>query len=219
VASRVCGVARRKAGGRNASTNLRPIPRQDAAALSGVTGDPAILWVGRLTANKDPLTMLEGFSRLIGVCPNAALSLVFSAGTLQSDVQERIEREPGLAARVRVVGAVPASEMAAYYSAADIYVSASHNEGSGYAAIEAMACGAAPVLTDIPPFRVLTDNGRAGALWQRGQPKSLCDALVAVAAEPHEPMRVRVRAQFESALSWNVLGRRAVEIYHLVCAR
>ena len=82
-----------------------------------------------------------------------------------------IARDPRLAARVRVVGAVAASQMAAYYSAADIFVSASHREGSGYAAIEAMACGAVPVLTDIPSFRVLTANGRVGALWQQGQPR------------------------------------------------
>src|SRR6185369_10813773 len=48
-----------------ASTDLRPMPPRDAALLSGVTGNPAILWVGRLTENKDPLTMLEGFSQAL----------------------------------------------------------------------------------------------------------------------------------------------------------
>jgi glycosyltransferase involved in cell wall biosynthesis len=195
------------------------MPTYDAASLSGVKGNPAILWVGRLTANKDPLTMLDGFSQLLDVCPDAALSLVYSAGTMRSAVHERIGRDPRLAARVRVVGAVPASQMAAYYSAADIYVSASHWEGSGYAAIEAMACGATPVLTDIPSFRVLTGNGRVGALWQQGQPRSLRDALVRVAAEPREALRARVLAQYGATLSWDVLGRRAVGIYREVCER
>jgi glycosyltransferase involved in cell wall biosynthesis len=202
-----------------ASTDLRPVPSRDAASLSGVSGNPAILWVGRLTPNKDPLTMLEGFSQLLEVCPDAALSLVYSAGTMRDAVHQRIERDPRLAARVRVVGAVAESQMAAYYSAADIFVSASHREGSGYAAIEAMACGATPVLTDIPSFRVLTDNGRVGALWQRGQPRSLHDALVKVAAEPREPLRARVLEQYRSALSWEVLGRRAMGVYRDVCGR
>src|SRR5688572_19328814 len=116
-----------------ASTDLRPLPSFDAASLSGVRGNPAILWVGRLTANKDPLTMLEGFSQLLDVWPAAALSVVFNAGTMRGEVLERIVRDPRLAARVRMVGAVPASHMAAYYSAADIYVSARRREGSGYA--------------------------------------------------------------------------------------
>ena len=202
-----------------ASTDVRPIDRRDAASVSGVTGNPAILWVGRLTPNKDPLTMLEGFSQLLEMWPDAALSLVYSAGTLLNVVQERIRCDPRLAARVRVVGAVPANQMAAYYSAADIYVSASHREGSGYAAIEAMACGAAPVLTDIPSFRVLTDHGRVGALWQPGEPRSLRNALARVAAQPRGPLRSRVLAQYGSALSWEVLGRRAADIYRGVCAR
>jgi len=129
-----------------ASTDLRAMPSRDAASLSGVTGNPSILWVGRLTPNKDPMTMIEGFSQFLDVYPNAALSLVYSTDAMRAAVHERIQRDPRLAARVRMVGTVAASQMAAYYSAADIYVSDSHREGSGYAAIEAMACGA-PVVT------------------------------------------------------------------------
>ncbi|HUR22094.1 MAG TPA: glycosyltransferase family 4 protein [Vicinamibacterales bacterium] len=202
-----------------AGTDLRPMPSREAAALSGVTGHPAILWVGRLTQNKDPLTMLEGFSQLLDVCPDARLTVVYSSATMEGAVHERIARDPRLPSRVRVVGAIAASQMAAYYSAADIFVSASHREGSGYAAIEAMACGAAPVVTDIPSFRVLTDDGRVGALWQRGDARSLRDALVRVAAEPRGTLRARVLAQYGSALSWEVLGRRAVGIYRDVCDR
>ena len=50
-----------------ASTDLQPMPSGDAASLSGVAGDPSILWVGRLTPNKDPLTMLEGCAVVGGV--------------------------------------------------------------------------------------------------------------------------------------------------------
>ena len=43
-----------------ASSTLQPIPRAAARLESGVDGSPAILWVGRLNANKDPLTVLDG---------------------------------------------------------------------------------------------------------------------------------------------------------------
>ena len=43
---------------------LRPLPRAMARAISGVHGDPALLWVGHLDANKDPLTVLEGFEQV-----------------------------------------------------------------------------------------------------------------------------------------------------------
>ena len=202
-----------------ASTDLTPLPKCEASAASGVTGDPAVLWVGRLIPNKDPLTMLEGFARYVDERPSAALSMVFGDGTMLPEVHKRIRSDERLAVRVRVVGAVPSSLMAAYYSAADIYVSASHREGSGYAAIEAMACGAMPVLTDIPSFRVLTDDGSVGELWQKKQPQSLCEALMKASAGPRESARSLVRARFESALSWSVIGRRALGIYRDVCDR
>jgi hypothetical protein len=42
------------------SADFRPGPRGPAREASGVDGDPAVLWVGRLDANKDPLTVLDG---------------------------------------------------------------------------------------------------------------------------------------------------------------
>jgi glycosyltransferase involved in cell wall biosynthesis len=199
-----------------ASTELRPMARAEGVRISGVLGDPAVLWVGRLIPNKDPVTMIEGFARFVSVQPGALLTMVFNSGTMRHEVQQRIERDPWLAARVRLVGDVPANLMPAYYSAADIYVSASHHEGSGYAAIEAMACGAVPVLTDIPSFRALTGDGRVGALWRAGQPQALCDALASVAASSREAMRAQVTSQFNTALSWDVIGRRAAGIYREV---
>ena len=32
-------------------------------------GDPAMLWVGRLDANKDPLTVLAGFEQALAAIP------------------------------------------------------------------------------------------------------------------------------------------------------
>jgi hypothetical protein len=45
-----------------ASTTFRPVARAPARQESGVHGSPAMLWVGRLNANKDPLTVLEASS-------------------------------------------------------------------------------------------------------------------------------------------------------------
>lgn len=60
-------------------------------------------------------------------------------------------------------------------------VAGSRHEGSGYAVIEALACGVVPVVTDIAPFRALTDRGRVGALWPVGNAERLARALSAPA--------------------------------------
>ncbi len=195
------------------STTLVPLADDVAAARSGMRGDPALLWVGRLTPNKDPLTALDGIAAWFADFPAARLTMVWSAGEWEAAVRRLVAASATLNGRVDLVGAVPRAGMAAFYSAADIFVAGSRAEGSGYAALEAMACGAVPVLTDIPSFAAMTAAGTVGALWTPGDPGSLTAALHRVMHEPFALHRERVRRHFETTLSWPVVGRRAVEVY------
>src|SRR4029077_5430864 len=52
-----------------ASTTVQPVNRAAARAHTGVDGPPAVLWVGRLNANKDPITVLDGFVRSLRALP------------------------------------------------------------------------------------------------------------------------------------------------------
>jgi glycosyltransferase involved in cell wall biosynthesis len=108
--------------------------------------------------------------------------------------------------------------MAAYFSAADLFVAGSHHEGSGYALMEACACGAVPVVTDIPTFRLLT-GGAAGALWPPGDAAAFARALADVSARDLLEERARLSDHFTRALTWDAVGRRALEIYEDVVAR
>jgi glycosyltransferase involved in cell wall biosynthesis len=142
-----------------ASTHLRGIPRSAARIASHVEGTPAVLWVGRLNANKDPLTVLDGFEQSLTHLPQAVLTLVHGTDDQLSAVSARVSGSPALRDHVRLAGHVGHEMMPAYYSAADLFVLGSHHEGSGYALIEACACGTVPVVTAIPSFRVLTAEG------------------------------------------------------------
>jgi glycosyltransferase involved in cell wall biosynthesis len=196
-----------------ASTTIAPLSREEARSGSGVTGAPAILWVGRLNANKDPLTVLDALERAITELPSATLTMVYHEWELLSDVRDRVRTSSVLAERVRLVGAVPHDRMAAFYSAADLFVAGSHHEGSGYAVIEAMACGAIPVVTDIPSFRALTGGGSAGTLWTPGDASACARALVDVASRDLSAERQRVLDHFQRELTWEAIGKRAVAIY------
>lgn len=57
-----------------ASTTLQRVARRAAREASGVAGSPAVLWVGRRNANKDPLTVLDGFERALVDLPGARLT-------------------------------------------------------------------------------------------------------------------------------------------------
>src|SRR5262249_38074250 len=141
------------------STRFAPGDRTRARAETGIDGDPAVLWVGHLDANKDPLTVLEGISSAARSLPGLRLWCCFGVAPLLRAVQERVAADPHLRDRVQLLGRVSHARIEQLMRAADLFVLGSHREGSGYALIEALACGLSPIVTDIPSFRALTAAG------------------------------------------------------------
>jgi len=176
-------------------------------------GRPALLWVGRLESNKDPLTVLAGFELAVAALPDAALTLVYGDDVLLGDVKDRIGRSDILRGRVHLRGQLDRAELAAVYQGADAFVLGSHREVACFSLIEALSFGLSPFVTDIPPFRVLTDGGRLGGLFTPGRPEELAGVLARLAEGDFAARRAAVRAYFERELSWRVLGRRALAIY------
>jgi len=195
------------------STRMEPIDRARARTASGVSGAPAMLWVGRLNANKDPLTVLDAFESAAASLPGATLTMVYGTSELIDDVRARLGRSRALDDRVRLAGAVAHNDLPAFFSAADLFLVGSHHEGSGYALLEALACGATPVVTDIPTFRLLTGGGTIGALWTAGDASDCARAIGAASRRIADADRARVREHFIKHVSWAEIGRRALEIY------
>lgn len=183
---------------------------------SRLPGRPALLWVGRLDGNKDPLTILAGFERAVATLPDAALTFVFSGDELLPALRARIASSATLRSRVHLRGRVERSALPALYAGADAFVLGSHHEAASFALIEALAFGLTPVVSDIPAFRALTDAGRLGALFPPGDAGAFAGALAALAAPaPADAAarRERVRAYFDRELSWRALGAKALAIY------
>lgn len=212
---RLCGVM-------EASTSLRAMPRDEARRITGLSGSPALLWVGRLNANKDPITVVDGFARALSDLPDATLTMVYGDAALLPAIRDRIAWSSVLQARVRLIGQVSRDRLSAFYSAADLFVSGSRQEGSGYALLEACACGLTPVVTDIPSFRAITSHGSFGTLWPPGDSAAFAAAVArtwnqhAHASASAAANRSRIADYFERALSWRAIGRRAVGIYREV---
>ena len=192
-------------------TTLRRVDRTRARTAIGISANPLILWVGRLTTNKDPLTVLDGLDLAVPSLPDARVVMVFGDDTLITAVDERVRASAVLRDRVTLAGQVGRDEVPNYYSAADIFVSGSHAEGSGYALIEAMSAGVVPVVTDIPSFRVIA--GDCGARWPPGDGRAFADALGKMCAGDLNEERGRVAAQYERVLSWDAIARRTIDEY------
>lgn len=187
------------------SCRFLPGDRAQARRETGLRGNPTVLWVGHLAAGKDPLVALDGVAQAARYLPELQLWCVFGSAPLRAQVEARIRRDPWLAGRVHLLGAVPHARVETLMRAADLFLSASRSESCGYAALEAMACGTTPVLSDIPAFRVLTGE-RIGHRFPCGDAEALAAALIE-AAGTHRSSAM-VRAHFDARLSFAAVGRR-----------
>ena len=193
------------------STTFSPGDQTVARERTGLHGDPAILWIGRLDANKDPLTILDAIEIAARSLPGLHFWCCFHDQPLLPEVTARIAASPLLAERVHLLGRMPHAEIEPLLNAADAFLLGSHREGSGYALIEALACGATPIVSDIAPFRAIA--GPVGALVPVGDAAGFARALVDLAHEDRSALRREAIAHFRQALSFDRVGARLCAIY------
>jgi glycosyltransferase involved in cell wall biosynthesis len=197
-----------------ASTDLRPPPADgpsetDSAAAddSDIETDTAtIIWVGRLQEGKDPLTALDGFARFAAHRP-ARLWLVSPGGALEGVVRRRLP--PG----AELLGRLDHAELATAFARAHVVLSSSRHEGSGYAVIEAIACGCIPTLSDIAPHRAI--GGGLAHYFPPGDPVALAAALErSWTAARDGGGRAAAHRHFELHLSWERVADQLAAAYH-----
>ena len=195
------------------SSRFTPGDQLAARAATGLHGDPCLLWIGHLNANKDPLTALEAVARVAGELPAVRLWCVFRDAPLLGEVEARVAGDPRLAGRVHLLGPRPREAVEGLLRAADFFVLASHSEGSSFSVMEGMACGTPPLVTDIPSLRALTGGGAVGALFPPGDASSLARSISQLARGDRARLRRETRGHFEEHLSFEVLGRKLVLAY------
>ena len=195
------------------STEFHDGDLEEARCLTGVYGNPAVLWVGHLNDNKDPLTILQAFSQAIRRLPEAHLWLCYHDAPLYDHVQAHLAADSALASRVHLLGALPHETVERLCRAADFFMLGSHRESCGFALLEALACGATPIVSNVPSFRAITGNGKVGALCNPGDPDSFADALVSLAGRNIHALRAQAIGHFKAELSFPVLGKKLLAAY------
>jgi glycosyltransferase involved in cell wall biosynthesis len=193
------------------SSVFTPIHKVIARQKMHIYGGPLFLWVGRLNANKDPLTIIKAFLKYAAINPAAHLYMIYHTDELLSFMQTIIDASPQKNA-ITLVGKVPHGELQYWFNSADIIISGSYYEGSGTAVCEAMSCGCMPIVTDIFSFRMITDNGRCGLLFEPGDEAELLSAL-----KQSEEIDIKEKQEisleyFRSNLSFEAIAQKIEEI-------
>ncbi|KAA3612720.1 MAG: glycosyltransferase family 1 protein [Planctomycetota bacterium] len=108
---------------------------------------PFLLQVGRLDRHKNPETAIQAFaaSRAVG----EGFQLVFLGGAETGYVEQlqAMAQSLGVDSAVHFLGSVPFDELPVFYSASHLVLVPSYYEGFGMPVLEAMACGAAGLVS------------------------------------------------------------------------
>jgi glycosyltransferase involved in cell wall biosynthesis len=158
--------------------DLRRFPR---AQRERVEGDPIrVLFVHSFSPSKSAIKYLPA---MIDRMNRAAQSGIEVAFDLAGEGPERgeIERivaaaEPGVT--VRLLGAVPNTDLPQHYAGADIFVMPSYREGMPRALMEAMATGLPAVSTDAGGTRDLVGSLQDQFVVSRDDPEGFADRLL-----------------------------------------
>jgi glycosyltransferase involved in cell wall biosynthesis len=182
------------------SNPFQPLPATplDRAALpwSAPAGLPVVLFVGRLIREKGIYDLLEAVAQARARTP---LHLVLAGGGPEEEHFRRRVQELGLASHVTLAGYLGASELAAAYQAADLFVLPSWSEGFPTVLTEAMHAGLPVVTTRIRGALDHLQDGVHALFVDPQQPAQLAEAMVRVlqAPELQKSMGVNNRQKVE----------------------
>ncbi len=188
-----------------------PVAPGIAKAVTHVSGAPVFLWVGRLNQNKDPLTAVAAFLDCCLLHPAARLYMIYSSTEMLPQIKQLLADRQGTE-QVLLAGKMAHAALQNWYSSADFFLSASHYEGSGTALCEAMSCGCTPVVTGIPSFKKITNNGQYGFLYPPGDVKALTLALSKAAAGHPAGNRQSIIDHFRRELSFESIAAQFLRI-------
>lgn len=141
---------------------------------------PVFLGVGRFSAQKDFLNLINAFALVRKQKP--ARLIILGEGELRGELEEEIERH-GITEDVSLPGFV--QNPYAYMYNASAFVLSSRWEGLPTVLIEAMACGCPVVATDCPsgPQEILA-SGKYGRLVLIENSTALADAMLQTLETP-----------------------------------
>jgi glycosyltransferase involved in cell wall biosynthesis len=180
----------------------------------GIGAETLFLWVGRLNPNKDPLTVLRAMNLFWQYNQQFRLLMFYGEGNMEAQLKTYIT-ENGLSNCVELKGQVRNRELEKWYSAADYFISASHYEAGGTALTEAMACGCVPIVTNIPAFVKVTDNGVCSYLFDKGDSDSLFKILMSLQEKDQKELSEKAKTQFQKEYSFEAASRKL----ELICQK
>jgi len=179
-----------------------------------------ILTVGRWLASeryKGMDTLITALPRLLMQWPDLQLVLAGS-GDDQAWLEDFAEKN-GVQRHVHFLSGLSYSELAACYTACELFALPSRGEGFGLVYLEAMACGKPVIGGAHGGAPEIIQDGVTGYLVPHGDPTQLATAIHAVLADPvhAREMGARGKARVEHEFRFNVFSKSLKKILRDQC--
>ncbi len=205
---------------------FQPGDRMQARAALGIAPDAIMLvCVGRMEPLKGMDALIRAAARLLAQHPDwkERLQVVLVGGEDETQPdrwnseQRRLDalrHELRLTAHVIFAGAQPQDRLPLYYTAADVVAAPSHYESFGLAALEALACGAAVVASNVGGLALTIEDRRSGLLCPPDDDAALAAQIERILTDAALAARLRSGAvQRAAEYGWPAVARRIIALY------
>lgn len=166
---------------------------------------PMIVFVGSIIERKGVPYLIESVPAVVEHFPDAKFVLI-GAGNLTEEMRKRskvltVERN------VIFTGFVDELTKAKCLATADVFVFPSLSEGFGIVNVEAMSSGTIPIVSDLPVFKDIIENGKTGFIVKQKNSKDLSDAIIRVLENPqkYSSMGVEAREYVRKHFDWKIV--------------
>ncbi len=186
--------------------------RQGTRAEFGLTDRYVVIFVGRLSPEKNPDGLIAAWRAARPSLPASWLLVLLGDGPMRSELDVLID-EHELRGSVSIVG--HRSDVDRWLGIADLYVSPSHREGLSNTLLEAMASELPVVSTRVSGANELVGETGAGVLVDVDDIEGLASALKKVANGdcPIRDMGEKARSTIEHDYAIEVVAARHEHLY------
>ncbi len=206
------------------TSHFYPIPSDEAKQYVGLKPeDRMILFVGRI----EPLKGLDTLIRAMSCLDMQDLPLPVHLAIIGGEPNARLEEMSAEMARIQALcdelcmgnmvaflGKRGQDALPYYYSAAEVVAMPSLYESFGMVALEAMACGAPVIASEVGGLGYLVQNEITGYAIPDSDPEALCDRLSRLLRDPVLRAQMSAAAaEYARTYDWKRIAAQIADVY------
>jgi len=193
----------------NGHEQPRDLPPPALLSQGGEHKRPLVLFLGRLTVQKNPWQFLEVANRVRAYRPDAAFAMAGDGPMLPTLIERSCEL--GLQDTVFFTGKLNQSEVQALYQAADVFVMPSLSEPFGLVALEAIANRTPVIVSKQSGVAEVLDHAFKVDHWDADK---MADCILTILRE--EPLAEQLKSEAPrvlTRLTWANQAQKVQSIY------